>query len=685
MARPMSRGRVGLAWLLAWAALVAPAWAGLDRSIEKMMGRDARAAIESQYRLLQTPAVLGFVDRVMQRVASASPRKLTYTVRIIETDEVNAMALPSGDVYVTTGLLGFVESQDELAGVLGHEIAHVAEKHSLNSFKQQFWTGMLLGAVRMPSGVASATNLATTLYFLRYSRKDEAEADRVGARIALDAGYDPFALQSFLGRLGEAHKGRLSGVESWFTTHPEPERRVSRLGELKELDASRPATLMAIGGGYLDRHFAAQAVLRLRRAVTLAPQDPNAQLRLAQADAAAGLTDQAAAAVTNVVALDPALAKDASAIRDTDAEQSPAGPVPRDLDQRAAESVKQVEASRQAATAAAKALSGKLEALGKTRKELADRTKRLQQDLSEVARSRRMTGEQETMLRRSATVLSQIEEAVGRLGGVAKASTEGAKQADTTGGSLADELKSAPSPAARARLVELADRYVTEADKRRAENETITAQAETAMASADSAAKHLGDAMDALYRRTGVASGDNLAQESARSSLDQAEKEAKDASGAARRAAALQSEAAVRNTAWAMDMETLTLSPAENSQADAIVAGYVGADAQAVRAARRETGGLGSAALRLIAAVQPAKQETKEAKPAAPARPGDKADKPAVKPEQQAGVDLLIALMRKDVKREIEAAKRVAADPQAQEPLPPKPPEPVPVKPAGKL
>jgi len=135
-------------------------------------------------------------------------------------------------------------------------------------------------------------------------------------------------------------------------------------------------------------------------------------------------------------------------------------------------------------------------------------------------------------------------------------------------------------------------------------------------------------------------------------------------------------------------METLTLSPAEIGQADAIVAGYVGADAQAVRAARRETGGLGSAALRLIAAVQPAKppaqEDTKEAK-AAPARPGDKADKPAVKPEQQAGVDLLIALMRKDVKREIEAAKRVAADPQAQEPLPPKPPEPVPVKPAGKL
>jgi len=653
----MRRHRGSAAWLLVWAALAAaPTQAGLDRSIERMMGREAREAIESEYRVVETPVVHDFVDRVGQRVAAVSPRKMTYTIRVIESDEVNAMALPSGDIYVTTGLLAFADGQDELAGVLGHEIGHVAAKHSLRSFKKQFWAGVVFGVVKMPSGLETAGQLATTLYFLRYSRKDEAEADRLGAQIALDAGYDPFALRVFMGRLAEAREERLSTVETWFTTHPEPERRFHRLGELKQLDATRLTTVATIGSGYLDRHFAGAAVLRLRRAAALAPDDAQVQLRLAQAAAAAGLADEAARHAARAAELDGGLAEEAQRIEQTaQADADPDEPAPADVEEQAAQRLTQVEASREAATAASQALSERLAETGQKRKEVADRAERLGRELTDAASTQQVTGERRAMLQRSATVLNEIEKVIGRLGGVAKASAEASKQTETTGTTLAERLKSAQAPATKARLVECADRYVAGVERRQAAHAAITEQADEAMAALSAAAKHLGEAIDALSSSGGLGFSSELGLGAARTSLEAAEKETKQAAAAADRASALQSEAMVTETAWQLDMETLTLSPATHRQLDEVVGGYLGAEAEAVREARREAGGLGSAALRLMA-TPPAEGE------------GEAEDPEALKPEQQPGVAALMTLLCKDVKREMAAAKRAAEDPEAQEP-----------------
>jgi predicted Zn-dependent protease len=161
---------------------------------------------------------------------------------VLDTDEVNAFAAPGGFVFVTKGLLKQVKSEDELAGVLGHEVAHVAKKHGLKTIQTARLTsaftilGSEVGRQYTPQQVGELTkafdgvveDVVNKMVVNGYSRDKEYEADKFGAQYAKSAHYDPAALKSFLARL-EKNEGSGGGM---FKTHPSPAKRQSELGAL---------------------------------------------------------------------------------------------------------------------------------------------------------------------------------------------------------------------------------------------------------------------------------------------------------------------------------------------------------------------------------------------------------------------------------------------------------------------
>ncbi|HUT74132.1 MAG TPA: M48 family metalloprotease [Armatimonadota bacterium] len=295
--------------IVLFALTMTSAQAGLDRSIEKTLGRQARSAIESQYKVVQDGAAAEYVQRVGATVVATSPRHdIAYTFSLLDTEQINAFALPWGYVYVTTGMLNFVDSSDQLAGVMGHEIGHVAEKHSLDAFKKQFWTSMFFGVIDAPATLATLGQVGATLYLLRHSRKDEQAADTLGAGYAYAAGYDPSQLAAFLRKLDAEHGRKPSTIEVYLSTHPTGERRQERLAEVPQMKLDNPQVAVAVAEGFLSRHLVNQAVVAYRRAVRLAPDDAAAQAGLARAYAELGEVELARQAQRRVARLSAAMA-----------------------------------------------------------------------------------------------------------------------------------------------------------------------------------------------------------------------------------------------------------------------------------------------------------------------------------------------------------------------------------------
>jgi predicted Zn-dependent protease len=180
----------------------------------------------------------GYVARVGERIAAAAgvPGQCTFTV--VNTDVVNAFAVPGCYIYVTRGLLGIMNSEAELASVLGHEVGHVVADHSDRRRNAATLSGLgaiLLGVVTESPDLARAAGQSAQLYTLNYSREQEYESDDLGLRYLLEAGYDPYALADMLealqdhDRLEAQTRGRdANAIPEWARTHPLTEQRVSR-------------------------------------------------------------------------------------------------------------------------------------------------------------------------------------------------------------------------------------------------------------------------------------------------------------------------------------------------------------------------------------------------------------------------------------------------------------------------
>jgi len=212
----------------------------LSAEQEKKIGEEESKKIEKQMGLLDHQQLTGYLEALGKRLAEQSPRQdVSYQFHLVDMKEPNAFALPGGYVYVTRGLLALVNTEDELAGVVGHEIGHVAARHSVQKISKQGPFAIIFGIVSGVTGLISPLvgnilggvgDLAQGLVFAPYSRSQESEADRVGQDMAAHAGWEPAGLAAFLNTLGREENLYQDGPQraSFFDSHPATPDRVAK-------------------------------------------------------------------------------------------------------------------------------------------------------------------------------------------------------------------------------------------------------------------------------------------------------------------------------------------------------------------------------------------------------------------------------------------------------------------------
>jgi len=169
------------------------------------------------------------LDLVNNSIAAETPWQFEFHV-LDDAQTVNAFALPGGQVFITTALLSRFDSEDQIAGVLSHEIVHVLARHGSQRLAKGELTNGLIGAVAVASDDASVTQTAAVigqLVNMSYGREDEIESDTLGVCIMLDAGYDPQAMAEVMQILAEASSG--ARQPEFFSTHPNPDNRIQRI------------------------------------------------------------------------------------------------------------------------------------------------------------------------------------------------------------------------------------------------------------------------------------------------------------------------------------------------------------------------------------------------------------------------------------------------------------------------
>lgn len=202
-------------------------------------GRQAASQVDRQLPMVRDAQVNNYVNAIVRRLAAqAGGPQFPYQARVVSSRELNAFSLPGGFIYVNSGLISAVRSEDELAGVLAHEIAHVAERHgteqATKAYGAQAGVGMLaqvLGGrsrrVGLPEQIIGAVGLNAA--FMKWSRNAEYEADRVGAQMMARAGYDPMAMATFFDLLQAQKRRNPNAVASFFSSHPPASDRSARI------------------------------------------------------------------------------------------------------------------------------------------------------------------------------------------------------------------------------------------------------------------------------------------------------------------------------------------------------------------------------------------------------------------------------------------------------------------------
>jgi predicted Zn-dependent protease len=193
------------------------------------LGRQLAAEVEKEAKFIDDPVITEYINRVGQNIVLHSDAKVPFTIKVIDSDEVNAFALPGGFFYVNKGLILAADNEAELAGVMAHETAHVAARHTAeNIAKANLYQYGALAAVilGMPPILLNASDFTAMLAFLKYSRGAEAEADKLGLQYMYAAGYDPNAMATMFEKLSALNKKKPGRFARLFQTHPyAPERR----------------------------------------------------------------------------------------------------------------------------------------------------------------------------------------------------------------------------------------------------------------------------------------------------------------------------------------------------------------------------------------------------------------------------------------------------------------------------
>jgi predicted Zn-dependent protease len=205
---------------------------------EIALGKQAAMEVEKTAKLINDPLVTEYVNRVGQNLVRNSDAKVPFTIKVIDSDEINAFALPGGFFYVNSGLILRADEEAELAGVMGHEIAHVAARHGTKTATK----GELMQLATIPImilvpygaagyGIYEGLNLAIPMSYLKFTRDAEREADFLGLQYMYKAGYDPNAFVSFFEKIEAEERRHPGSIPKIFSTHPPTPDRVQKAQE----------------------------------------------------------------------------------------------------------------------------------------------------------------------------------------------------------------------------------------------------------------------------------------------------------------------------------------------------------------------------------------------------------------------------------------------------------------------
>ena len=203
---------------------------------EVKMGRMLAAQVDKEAKFVDDPIITEYVNRVGQNIVLHSDAKVPFTIKVIDADEVNAFALPGGFFYVNKGLLLAADNEAELAGVMAHEIAHVAARHAMENEKKMqlmdygMLAGILLGGPIISNVLYNGAGFFEGMAFLKFSRGAEEEADKLGVQYMWAAGYDPSAMATMFEKLEAKNKKKPGTIAKLFADHPAPaDRRASAI------------------------------------------------------------------------------------------------------------------------------------------------------------------------------------------------------------------------------------------------------------------------------------------------------------------------------------------------------------------------------------------------------------------------------------------------------------------------
>ncbi|HVP50516.1 MAG TPA: M48 family metalloprotease [Terriglobales bacterium] len=219
-------------------------WYSIEHEIR--MGKQYAMQVEQSAKLVQDPVVNEYVNRIGQNLVRNSDAKVPFTIKVIDSDEINAFALPGGFFYVNSGLVLAADNESELAGVMAHEISHVCARHATRQMtRAQLANFASIPLIFVGGGigyaVSSAASLALPLTFLSFSRGFEAEADYLGVEYMYKTGYDPESFIAFFEKIQAKEKKKPGSLAKAFATHPQtPDRIAKSQEEINHILPPRP-------------------------------------------------------------------------------------------------------------------------------------------------------------------------------------------------------------------------------------------------------------------------------------------------------------------------------------------------------------------------------------------------------------------------------------------------------------
>ena len=222
--------RIGIRKINGRVAWIFPNFVSFKR--EMQMGAEYAHMIEQTLKLIEDPMVVKYIDSLGQQIVAHSDAKVPFTIKVIDTDDVNAFALPGGYFYVNSGLILEAENEAELAGVLAHEIAHVTARHAT----ERLTKGTLLQYAAIPAlfiggywaqmGIRSGLGMGLSLSVLGITRANEREADQLGTQYLWNSGYEMSGFVTFFQKLQAKKKNTPGKFASFFRTHPPTGERI---------------------------------------------------------------------------------------------------------------------------------------------------------------------------------------------------------------------------------------------------------------------------------------------------------------------------------------------------------------------------------------------------------------------------------------------------------------------------